>query len=357
MVVERFVDASGDQAARWDALTVGSPAVTPSTLRLPPGSYRARLAAPGRATVVYPFLLRRGQATTATIPLPLAAQVPPGWTYVPAGRFLVGAAVEDQQRRDFFLAVPLHETSTHAYLVATYETTWAEWIQYLEALPPAQRAARLPHAAGEHGHNAVDLHEDPASGWVLGLEPGTVNLSAKLGEPLVYPGRTARRAQDWRRLPVTGVSPGDVRGYAAFLAERTGLPVRLCSEVEWERAARGADGRTFPHGQRVLPDDVNQEATYGHGASATGPDEVGSHPASASPFGVQDMAGNAFELVASRPGEQFARGGAYAYDILAARTEMRDRFAADLRHVSAGLRLCADVPAGPIAPSVWLHAP
>jgi formylglycine-generating enzyme required for sulfatase activity len=131
----------------------------------------------------------------------------------------------------------------------------------------------------------------------------------------------------------------------------------MCRESEWERAARGADGRTFPHGQRVLPDDVNYEATYGHGSDASGPDEVGSHPASASPFGVQDMAGNAFEMVASPAGEQWVRGGAYAYDILASRTEMRDRFDGDLRNVSIGFRLCADVPAAPLAASVWLASP
>jgi serine/threonine protein kinase/formylglycine-generating enzyme required for sulfatase activity len=358
VTLERFVDAAGDVAASWEALDPPGAALatTPAVLQLAPGSYRAHLAAPGRAPVLYPFLLTRGERLDETVTLPLPGQVPPGFTYVPVGRFLVGTGVEDRQRRDFFQAVPLHQSHTGAYLVQTYETTWAAWIQYLEALPPAQRAAHLPRAPGASGRDAVDLRDD-AGGWTLGLQPGSVYLSARLGEPLRYPGRHARREQDWRRLPVTGVSAGDVRAYAAFVAERTGLPVRMCQESEWERAARGADGRTFPHGQRVLPDDVNYEATYGRGSDAVGPDEIGSHPASASPFGVQDMAGNAFELVAGAPGEQWVRGGAYAFDILASRTEMRDRFDADLRNVAIGFRLCADVPAAPLAASVWLASP
>jgi hypothetical protein len=58
------------------------------------------------------------------------------------------------------------------------------------------------------------------------------------------------------------------------------------------------------------------------------------------------MAGNVFELVADDGDgtEQWARGGAYAFDILASRTELRDRFDAKLGYVAAGFRLCTDLP-------------
>src|SRR5207253_1092585 len=90
---------------------------------------------------------------------------------------------------------------------------------------------------------------------------------------------------------------------------------RLCDEHEWERAARGADGRRFPHGDRLAPDDANYDETYGRHPLAYGPDEVGSHPASESPFGVRDMAGNVYEWVRSvrAPAEAVYRGGAWYF--------------------------------------------
>ena len=116
------------------------------------------------------------------------------------------------------------------------------------------------------------------------------------GVSVVYPGRTVRREQAWERWPVVGVRVADARAYAAWL-DRTGrVPgARLCTNAEWERAARGADDRLYPHGDELAPDDANWIKTYDEKAAALGPDEVGSHPASDSPFGVADLAGNAWE--------------------------------------------------------------
>jgi formylglycine-generating enzyme required for sulfatase activity len=94
--------------------------------------------------------------------------------------------------------------------------------------------------------------------------------------------------------PVVNVSWHDAVTYCRWLAEVTGQPYRLPSEAEWEKGARGRDGRIWPWGNRSSAVRCNSEEG---GKWNTTP--VGAYPRGASPYGLLDMAGNVWEWTRS----------------------------------------------------------
>jgi serine/threonine protein kinase/formylglycine-generating enzyme required for sulfatase activity len=314
-------------------------------VELPPGSYLLELSAPGRADTRYPFVLARGERLDIEVPLLVPGEIPDGFVYVPPGRFLFGSGDSEDMRRLFLRTVPLHPVTMDGYFIARHETTYGEWIEYLRALPPVERQRRSIQAASGVLQGSVELVERPDGTWQLALQPMARTFVVREGQDLVYPGRERQAVQDWRRLPVGGVTFAEAEAYAAWLATTGRVPgAHLCTEHEWERAARGADDRLFPHGDTLAHTDDNIDTTYRDG-QARGPDMVGSFPASRSPFGVDNLAGNVLELTqpSLEDGGAVARGGAYFFDSIQARSSNRGVIEPDTRGAVIGVRLCASV--------------
>lgn len=176
-----------------------------------------------------------------------------------------------------------------------------------------------------------------------------VDIRTWRGYGLIHPyPRTRRHA--WQKSappgrsdhPVVLVSQADARAYAAWLSKATGQNWRLPTEIEWEKAARGPDGHRFPWGDRFDPARAN--------SADKGPFDtvaVGKFPAGASPYGLLDPAGQAFEWTATtaRKGRYMVKGGSWDDKGCGiCRPAARHSRPETLKHILIGFRLVRDIP-------------
>lgn len=156
--------------------------------------------------------------------------------------------------------------------------------------------------------------------------------------------------------PVVGVSWYEAMAFVKWLTVQLDAPIRLPTEAEWEKAARGNDGRVYPWGDDSDPERANTQET---GSGQTTP--VGIYPAGASPYGCLDMSGNVWEWTSSlwvpypyslsdgrenlnAREKRVIRGGAWSFSPNQARTAFRGRVDPEMRNNLIGFR-CLSVSA------------
>jgi len=225
--------------------------------------------------------------------------------------------------------------------------------QFADLLLERALLAESRHAGQEAEEllQRLSLYDDSGVRRRRWAAPGTLTLAPRpAGASVTLQRFVAGDRRRFRLEPVqrvTGIALADAQAYVAWLAASGRVPrARLCRELEWEQAARGADGREYPHGDELAPEEANFDDTYAREPLAMGPDEVGAHPASQSPFGLQDMAGNVWEWTSSSlaAGEYTTRGGSWYFGTNSARASDREVTEPSFRDVSVGLRVCADLP-------------
>ena len=177
-----------------------------------------------------------------------------GFVTVPEGEFAMGDQGQPVNVQTFF--------------IARYHTTVAQYRSFVDATDSKPGDARCLQG---------DANQPVA--WISWYE--AVEYCAWLSEWLASEAR--------RRLAGQVDGATIERDFWQGLASGD-LVVTLPSEAEWEKAARGESGWTFPWGNSIDPGKANYKET-GHGAVCA----VGSFPEGATPYGVLDMAGNAWE--------------------------------------------------------------
>ena len=181
------------------------------------------------------------------------------------------------------------------------------------------------------GHRVPDV--DPASWSASGLAPSyALTRRHAWADGRIPAGREAH--------PVVLVSRGDAEAYARWLSLRTGENWRLPTEAEWEKAARGSDGRRFPWGDAYDPARLNS-----HDAGPYDTTPVGRYLDGASPYGLLDAAGQVYEWTATRagPGRAVVKGGSWDdRGCGVCRPAARHARPDTLRHILIGFRVVRD---------------
>lgn len=241
-------------------------------------------------------MIRRWLAAAIVSWCAAAQAAPPrDMVLVPAGPFIMGSERVDARRKgDEYGSIkpfyvderPQRRIVLPAFYIDKYEVTNSQYRDFVRAAnyavpEPWKASGYLLSREILNFATLEKLRQLGAQTYRLDADTSKMNREQLL--------QAIERAQsEYDSLPVTGVKWQQAHDYCRWAAKR------LPGEAEWEKAARGTDGREYPWGNTW---DAKRLNGGGSGEWEKGVAPVGSYPAGASPYGVLDMAGNVMEWV------------------------------------------------------------
>lgn len=248
---------------------------------LPMGRWRLRLSSPGHHDALYPLWIERAQDwndvhphTGAPAPLRLLreGELAQDEVFVPGGWCLVGGDPRAP-------GTPLSRRRVWVddVVVARFPVTHRAYIRFLDDLV----IGGLEEDALRHAPRLMGAAPGEAGTLLYGFDGGRFHL------------KDSAVTDAWTLdMPVVLVDWYGAQAYAAWWARTTGRPWRLLDELEWEKAARGVDGRLHPWGDAFDPSWCCMRDSH---AAKPRPAEVHAFPLDVSVYGVRGMGGNVLD--------------------------------------------------------------
>jgi formylglycine-generating enzyme len=196
------------------------------------------------------------------------------------GIYRFGLTVDDGQLR-----------SDATTVVVSVVQPAAEAITVITAAGTEHEMVIVPEGPFLMGTNDEDARNDEKPGHIVWLSDYYIDrFEVSVAKWNAFASMTGRELRDGDdRMPIHGTGWFEARDYCAW------ADLRLPTEAEWEKAARGTDGRRFPWGEEI---DGRYANFWNSGDSFdNGPSPVGSYPDGVSPYGALDMGGNVWEWV------------------------------------------------------------
>jgi formylglycine-generating enzyme required for sulfatase activity len=232
------------------------------------GSYVV-VAKLGGKVARFPLRIRRAMRHELRCELGALETLPKGMVLVPGGPFLSPTGPSLRMR----------ERELPDFAIGEFPVTLGEYLAFLDALDEEEVGRRIPRD-------------------IQAKDPDVVreNGAWRLTDYAVEGEGRKRVGERWCDLPVNAISYFDALAYCAWLSKKTGLPYRLPTSLEWDKAARGVDGRAFPMGPKLEPAFAKLRESR---PEVSQPEPVGAFPLDVSPFGVRDMAGGVQDWTAT----------------------------------------------------------
>ncbi len=287
---------------------------------LPIGSYLLSLSCPDQRPVLRPVHIGRTEAVQAHIQCRSSRDIGDDFILIPSGPAILGGdpvAHGALERR----SVDIEE-----FCLARYPVTCDEYLAFLNARARQDLPQALQHVPRARAQEGYYWHWDDAEG------------------AFNYPDKTPGGHAWIGSLPVNGVSMKDALAYIKWRKGLTQEQLRLPMEDEWEKAARGVDGRFFPWGDHFDPTfckmKLSRDVPYPE------PEPVGTFETDTSPYGARDMAGGVREICLTESAGDLLpvmRGGCWHDTGLFCRVAFRHQTQLDFVNTGLGFRLAKDL--------------